>query len=270
VLSNSVLLGFPYADVPEMGTSFVVVTDNDPALAATLAHDWARLGWERRAEFQGTLLSPCECLEIAQRENVPGPVLLLDMGDNVGGGSPGDGTILAHELQNLAAGPAFMCLYDPQAQAAARSAGVGARLTLTMGGKTDRLHGPPLIAEIAVVSLADGRFEEPQPRHGGYAHFDQGPTAIVETSSGLTVMLTSQRMPPFSIQQLSTCGLDPAAFRFIVTKGVNAPLAAYAPVCPTKFRVNTPGCTTADMRSLAYQHRRRPMFPWEDVATWPT
>ena len=26
--------------------------------------------------------------------NMPGPVFLLDMGDNVGGGSPGDGTLL--------------------------------------------------------------------------------------------------------------------------------------------------------------------------------
>ena len=65
---------------------------------------------------------------------------------------------------------------------------------LAMGGKTDNLHGPPLDAEVDVVSLADGRFEEPEPRHGGMRHFDQGRTAIVSTDAGPTVMLTSRRM----------------------------------------------------------------------------
>jgi microcystin degradation protein MlrC len=54
----------------------------------------------------------------------------------------------------------------------------------------------------------------------------------------------------------------------IVAKGVNAPIAAYAPVCPTLVKVNTPGCTTADMLQLTYHHRRRPMVPWEPETTW--
>ena len=51
--------------------------------------------------------------------------------------------------------------------------------------------------------------------------------------------------------------------KLLVAKGVNAPLAAYQPVCPSILRVNTPGVTTADMESLSFHHRRRPMFPFE-------
>ena len=78
----------------------------------------------------------------------------------------------------------------------------------------------------------------------------------------------SRRMPPFSLMQLTSCGVTPAEFQILVAKGVNAPLAAYAPVCKTIIKVNTPGCTTADLLQLAYTHRRRPMFPWEPETEW--
>jgi microcystin degradation protein MlrC len=73
-------------------------------------------------------------------------------------------------------------------------------------------------------------------------------------------------MPPFSLQQLISCDIDPTGFQALVAKGVNAPVAAYAPVCPRLIRVNTPGCTTADMTTLDFKYRRRPMFPFEGSA----
>jgi microcystin degradation protein MlrC len=132
-----------------------------------------------------------------------------------------------------------------------------------MGGHTDDLHGPPLPAEVTLVSLHDGRFHEPSPRHGGRSDYDMGQTAIVETAHGMTLQLTSLRIPPFSLGQLTSCGLDPGAFDVLVAKGVVAPMAAYAPVSAQFIRVNTPGSTTADMQTLRYRQRRRPLFPFE-------
>ncbi len=71
--------------------------------------------------------------------------------------------------------------------------------------------------------------------------------------------------PPFSLQQLIGCGLDPASFKILVAKGVHAPVAAYREVCKTFVRVNTPGVTTADVSRLNYRHRRKPMFPFEEI-----
>jgi microcystin degradation protein MlrC len=81
-------------------------------------------------------------------------------------------------------------------------------------------------------------------------------------------MLTSRRTPPFSLRQLTAHGLLPEDFHLLVAKGVNAPVAAYKEVCKHFIRVNTPGCTTADIEKLTYQHRRRPMFPFERDAEW--
>ncbi len=266
VLSNSIMLGFPYADVAEMGSSVIVVTDNDQSLARELAIELGGAMWKRRADFEAQLLGIDEALDRAA--TLEGPICLLDMGDNVGGGSPGDGTLLAHAIRRRKMADSFVSLYDPESAALAKNAGVGRRLNLRVGGKTDDRHGAPFEDEFAIVGLYDGKFNEPQPRHGGFTHCDQGPTAVVRTDDGLTVMLTSRRMPPFSIRQLTSCGIDPAAFYILVAKGVNAPVAAYQPVCRHLIRVNTPGCTSADMNSFDYQHRRRPMFPFEQDTQW--
>jgi microcystin degradation protein MlrC len=261
VLSNSLLLGFPYADVPEMGAAAVAVTDNDAALAGRLAGELADYWWDHRHDFVGQLITVNDA--VTQAAALDGPVCLLDMGDNVGGGSPGDGTLIAHELHRRQLGPSFVCLADAEAMRATQQAGVGNRVRLRVGGKTDSLHGEPLDADFTVRGLFDGHFTEPNPRHGGITAFDQGPTTLVESDSGLTVMLTTKRMVPFSLNQLTSCGLDPTRFRVMVAKGVHAPVAAYAPVCKHLIRVDTPGVTSADLHRLTYRHRRRPLFPFE-------
>jgi microcystin degradation protein MlrC len=260
VLAVSVLLGFPYADVPEMGAAVTVTTDNDHALARRYAIELAGWWWDRRERFRGNLIGVEDAVRRAAVE--PGPVCLLDMGDNVGGGSPADGTVLAHELLRQRVGPAFVCLHDPDAARAAGAAGVGGVLPLAVGDRQAPLPGP-----WTVRSLHDGVFEETEARHGGIKRFDQGPTAVVERP-GLTAMLTSRRTGPFSLRQVTAFGLDPARFRVLVAKGVHAPVAAYAPACPTLIRVNTPGVTSADLSHFTYHHRRRPLYPFEPDMTW--
>ncbi len=265
VLSNSILLGFPYADMPEMGSAALVVTDNDRELAQRLANELGDYLIEHRHDFVGAHTSVEAALD--QALTLDGRVCLLDMGDNVGGGSPGDGTTLAHALHRRRIGEAFVCLCDPQAVEQAAQAGAGATLAMRVGGKSDTFHGAPLEATFTVIGMHEGKFHETQARHGGWTEFDMGRTAIVRSEPGMTIMLTTQRVAPFSLEQLRSSNLNPAAFRLLVAKGVNAPIAAYREVCKHFLRVNTPGVTTADMTQLPFRHRRRPMFPFEDVGT---
>jgi microcystin degradation protein MlrC len=261
MLSSSILLGFPYADVPEMGSGAIVVADGSRAAACAGARELGSLLLDGRSKYVGKLIDPQAAIDLAAQ--LPGPVCLLDMGDNVGGGSPGDGTTLAHLLKKSAK-RAFVCLYDPAAVDKAYLAGVGSHLTLEMGGHSGPPYGPPVSGRVHVKHLSDGRFVDMRPRHGGTTHYDIGKTAVVETPDGLTVMLTSRRSFPVSIVQLTSCGLDPTSFEIIVAKGVHAPVTAYAEACKTFLRVNTPGITAANMTDFSYRHRRRPLFPFEE------
>lgn len=268
VLSNSILLGFPYADVKEMGTAVIVVTDDDPASAEELVEALARQWWERREAMIGQLIEVDtaidHCIESKEQR-----ICLLDMGDNVGGGSAADGTVILESLMHGSVGPSFVCLYDPRAVRVCRDVGIGIATELIMGGQSDSLHGSPVLARVFVRSFHNGIFEESMVRHGGIQRFDQGETAIVEIEGkSITVMLTSRRMVPFSLEQLKSCGLNPEDFRVIVAKGVHAPLAAYREVCDVFLRVNTPGSTCADIHRLEYRHRRKPLFPFEQECNY--
>lgn len=266
VLAVSVLLGFPYADVAEMGAALTVTTHDDALLARACANELASWWWHHREEFRGRLIAVDEAVKRAA--TAPGPVCLLDMGDNVGGGSPADGTVLAAELLRQGVGPSFVCLHDPAASFAAAKAGVGGTIDIAVGASTDTRHGHPLPGPFVVHSLHSGQYEETEARHGGIRHFDQGPTAVVRQGK-LTIMLTSKRCAPFSLKQLTAFGIDPANYQVLAAKGVHAPVAAYAPVCRTLIRVNTPGVTTADLSQFHYKHRRHPLFPLEADTTWP-
>jgi microcystin degradation protein MlrC len=127
------------------------------------------------------------------------------------------------------------------------------------------MHGAPLTLEVIVRGTYDGHFTESEARHGGKTSYDMGPTAVVESESSLTLVLTSRRTPPFSLGQITSCGLHPEDFQILVAKGVHAPAAAYSPVCNLLLRVNTPGSTSADMAHFVFEHRRSPLFPFEEI-----
>jgi microcystin degradation protein MlrC len=226
-----------------------------------LADDFAEYLRLRRQAFVGPLTGVDAALDQAVKAR--GPVCVLDMGDNIGGGSPGDGTVLLAALVRRGIGKAFVCLFDPASVEAALKAGIGATLELTLGGKTDPRHGDPVVATARVRGIYDGVFSEPEARHGGRSDYDMGQTVVLELKGGQTVMITSRRIAPVSLRQLTSCHLNPGDFQIIVAKGVHSPVAAYAPVCPTFIRANTPGVTTADLSQLVYQNRRKPLFPFE-------
>jgi microcystin degradation protein MlrC len=262
ILSASLVMGYPYADVPEMGTSFLVVSDGDSDLAIRLAAELKSWLWENREQFRGRMISPDEAL--CDAESLAKPVALLDMGDNMGGGGTADSTVLAALCHARADGRStYECLHDPESVRGAEAMGVGGQGTLRMGGKDPASPAPPLEAAVTVLGLYGGKYGESQPRHGGQMEFDLGATAVVKTATNLTIMLTTRRAFPASANQLLAFDLDPAAFDRIILKGVHSPVAGFAEHCPSMIRVNTPGVTTADMETLPYAHRRKPLFPFE-------
>lgn len=260
ILSLSIQIGFPYADVEEMGASIIVVADGDRARALATARRLEGYLLERRDDFVGARTD----LQAAFRliDSSARPVLLLDMGDNVGGGGPANNLAILEALEERKSYRYFVCICDPEAVRAAESYRPGQSFVLTLTGT--RGEGTATCqVEVTLRRLTAGSFQESRPRHGGQINFSMGRTAVVETAPGSVIMITSQRVMPFSLQQLISHGIDPAAFDAIVAKGVNAPIAAYAPVCPTMVQVDTPGVTQADMTRFEYRHRRRPLFPFE-------
>jgi microcystin degradation protein MlrC len=256
VLAASLLPGFAYADVPQMGPSILIVTDGDHDLARQHADAVSAELWEAREQFEVTL--PDAAQAVAQALTVPWkPVVLVDTGDNVGGGSAGDGTVILAELLRQKATGAVVCLYAPEAVRTCAVAGVGGEVELFVGGKVDRLHGDPVVVTGRVALLHDGTYVEEQVRHGGKRINHMGPTALVELAGGNKLVLTTLRHPPFSLGALTCLGIRPAEQRILVVKAAIAYKAAYGPIAGRIIEVDTPGLTAINPARLPYRHIRR-------------
>ncbi len=260
ILAVSLLPGFAYADVPQMGPSVIVVTDGNAELAQVAANNLAAQLWETRYQLNANLPDAASAVAQAlQAERLP--VVLVDTGDNVGGGSAGDGTVILHELLRQRATDSVVCLYAPDEVARCVAAGVANDVALTVGGKVDRLHGDPVDVTGRVCLLHDGTYIEPEVRHGGRRVNHMGTTALVELAERNLLVLTTQRHPPFSLGQLACLGIKPPRQRILVVKAAIAYKAAYAPIAGTIIAVDTPGLTAVNPKRFRYQHIRRPLFP---------
>lgn len=261
LLSLSVILGFPYADVAEMGTSFILI-DQDGSEAGPEAGE-GLLQYMRHNKFSFIGNKQDIIAQLKAIEAKPKPVLLLDMGDNVGGGSAGDSTFLLEKLEALHPYKVFICIYDPEAVLRSRQYKIHQTFDLSFGQSYGNEYSTQYQSSVTLLNTAEGKFKEELPRHGGQTSYDMGQIAIVSTKKDNVVMLMSKKIAPFSLSQLTSFGIKPEDFDVIIAKGVNAPIAAYGPVCPTIIQINTPGTTQADMTLSKYNNRRYPLFPFE-------
>lgn len=252
-------LGFPYADVEEMGTSFIVIAALDNTQAGRADEKLQTYMKVNRNSFVGIKKSIEEVLPMLH--DAAKPILLLDMGDNIGGGATGNSLHIIKSLEDFGRFSFFGCLHNPAAVTQLLECDPEEWINL----KLEDDAGISLSVVGRIVQFVDGKFSERSPRHGGQVNYDMGTTVILETKTGNTIMMMTNRIPPFSLQQLTAFGVEPEAFDVIIAKGVIAPIAAYSPVCKSIIQVDTPGSTQANMKNFQYKRRRRPLFPFENI-----
>lgn len=267
ILAASVAGGYQYADVEAMGPSVVVVTNGDLELARREAQRLADLLWASRHQLKLNLPDAAEAVRRAMAAE-EGPVVLMDLGDNVGGGSAGDSTFLLAELLRQRARGWVMTIYDPEAVREAARLGINGAFDFPVGGKSDRFHGDPVRVRGRVRSLHDGFYFEPEVRHGGGRYFTQGLTAVISLDDSRPeqpslLVLTSRRTMPNSLHQLVSLGIYPARHKILVAKGAIAPRAAYEPIARQIIEVDTPGLTAVNPARFRYTRVRRPLFGLE-------
>lgn len=264
ILAVSVPGGYQWADVKAMGPSVIVVTDNDPELAQREAKRLSDMLWGLRDQLGFKVPDAATAVRTAiASKNFP--VVLMDTGDNIGGGSAGDGTFILDELLRQKAKGWVVVISDPEANKAAFAAGIGNAFTQQVGGKTDRLHGSPVRITGTVKALHDGKYVEPEVRHGGGRYKDMGPTSVIEVEGSTLdlpnlLLLTSSPTSPNSLHQLISNGVYPERQHILVAKGTTAPRAAYEPIAARIMEVNSGGATDVNPSRFEYTRVRRPLF----------
>jgi len=256
VICIAVLGGFAYGDTPFTGPSVVVTTDNDLDLAEAYAHELYGILQRHSQGVLPQFLLP----EVAVREALgrPGrPIILVDSADNVGGGAPGDGTDGLKAMLALDVQEGAIVLADAEAVAACWAAGEGAKVTLSVGGKTDRWHGVPVLVTGVVRRLHQGDLQcERVPNHFGASEINVGRAAWLRVK-GVNIILNEHKTPPFDLVQLRGLGVIPEQQKMIVVKSAVAYRSAYMPIAAGVIEMDTAGLCSANLSRFPYKHLRR-------------
>ena len=253
--------GFPYADFADCGPAIAAYADTaaaaDGAADALRSFVNAREGSfvQETAEAAEAVAEALQCASRGER-----PVVLADTQDNPGGGGHGDTTgLLAELVRQRAEGALFCLINDAESAARCHAAGMGASVSLSLGGKSD---GMPMITSARVERLSDGRFTLTGPMGKGNPA-DLGASALIDIN-GVRVIVVSRKMQALDQAIIRHLGVEPASCPVLALKSSVHFRADFGSIAARTIVAIAPGPVTADPAILNFRHvrpgvRRRPL-----------
>jgi microcystin degradation protein MlrC len=268
-LCASLFVGFPHADIRNAGLSVVITTDNDMALAERWRDELLNAAWAQRKAFVYQL-EPLEQSVARAKAMSDGPVFLLDHYDNAASGGPMDTTrvlaeIMRQQLDNVAA----FGIFDPAAVQQCIAAGIGATLTLPIGGKQKMPMCPepsePLQVTGKVKTIFDGKYRAKGPMAAGTQQ-DMGHAVVLDTGR-VEIVLFSRHVEPFDVNTLLSVGIDPMQKRYIMLKSRIHWRAGMSHLAKAVVECAGVGVCTSDYGQHKFERLRRPIYPLDPQVT---
>lgn len=270
VLNASVFGGFPLSDVSCAGLSIVLVADAKQLQRAHQLRDQlADLAWSRREQFVfpsepvADSIAHAKCLK-------EGPVILVDHGDNCGAGGITDVMDVLQEvmhqgLEDVVAGP--FC--DPASVAVLYEKGVGAEVTLDVGGKIDmpalQLKGKPLQLTGVVEQLTNGEYTVTGPMFTG-VKLSLGRTAVLRVGS-VRIFISERPQEPYDTGVFTHAGVDPAQCKYVLIKSRQHFRAGFESFAKHVVLISGPGVCSSDYSIFPFQNLNRPIYPLDADTT---
>ena len=278
VLAATLLPSFPHADTPYTGVSAIVVGDarrGGREQARSVCDKMLEMAWERRAEYAFHAPPLHESVAAAKAfglANPGAPVLLIDHCDNCGSGGAQDvmtvvAEILKQELDDVAIAP----IRDATAVATMIDAGVGQKVRLRLGGRTDMpaigLSGVPLEVEGRVAAITDGEFVVTGPMYTG-VRMHLGRTAVLDVAQGnarAQIVVTERPHEPFDVGVFTHAGIDPRQKRYVMLKSRIHYRAGFKGIATRIVECAGEGVTNADLSVYPYRKLTRPIYPLDSM-----
>jgi microcystin degradation protein MlrC len=269
-LSAGMFIGNPFTDVPELGTYSFVVTNDDESFARDLAIRMAELFWTYHEKMQVPLISLSELQSTvnsifgSRTPGANGTIALVDAADATSSGASGDSNAVLKALMDCHyQGRTLIPIVDRPAVEAALCAGVGANVTISLGGTLDPGRFKPIQVHARVRSLSDGVF-----RSESFGElWNSGPTAVLEFGP-FTVVVGSRAVNLYDRSYFYANGQDPRTFDAVLVKSPHCQHHMYAAWCSHLLLIDAPGSSSANVRSLGHSRCKRPIFPLDCIQVY--
>jgi microcystin degradation protein MlrC len=248
--------GFPAADFPHCGPS-VFAYGTTQADADAAADTMTQLIVGHESDFDGRIYTPDEGVRHAMElaTSASKPIVIADTQDNPGAGGDSDTTGMLRALvRNHARRAAIGVIYDPQSAKAAHAAGVGATVTLALGGKSGIPGDAPYQETFVVEKLSDGKFVAPGPYYGG-RDMDMGPSAGLRIGD-VRVVVSSHKAQLADQSMYRYVGIEPTAQAILVNKSSVHFRADFEPIAEKLIICAAPGAMPADTAALPWTRLR--------------
>jgi len=261
VASVSLIHGFPWGDVADVGAKVLVIADANQAQADALARQLGAEFWAMREEARTPYLTIDEALARVRASTAKAPVIIADVADNAGGGAASDNTAILQRVLDLGIRDiALGCFWDPVAVQMCFGAGVGAALALRIGGKVGRNSGQPVDVVGTVRGLCA---EHKQPGLSG-SQSPLGPSAYVEVE-GVHIICSTIREQVFSPELFTAIGCTISGKRGIVVKSAQHFYTNFELISAEIQYVAASGSVAPDFAQIAYTKLQRPVWPRSDA-----
>ncbi|MHC2252075.1 microcystin degradation protein MlrC [Bradyrhizobium embrapense] len=251
----SFAFGFPAADFRDCGPS-VFAYGRTQANADAAADNILALVEGHEDDFDGRIYSPDDgvrhAMELARLATKP--IVIADTQDNPGAGGNSDTTGMLRALVRNGASAATGVICDPASAQAAHAAGVGASVTLELGGKSGIPGDTPYRETFVVEQLSDGRFVAPGPFYGG-RDMDMGPSACLRIGD-VRVVVGSYKAQLADQAMYRYVGIEPTAQKILVNKSSVHFRADFEPIAEKLLICAAPGPMPADPATLPWKHLR--------------
>lgn len=261
-VAAGVIIGNAFTDVPDLQSNVIVTANGDAELARQTAEAIGKFMWDHREIFQAELTSLDEA--IGQAVATDGMVVFSDAADATASGAAGDSNAILRGLVDAKfAKRALLAIVDAPAVDAAFAVGVGGELTVSLGATRDPTRFQPAPFDVRVKSLLDGEFtyEDGTPGNAG--------RVAVLTIGSIHVLATERSVYVVGRQVYQQHGLDPEEFDLVVVKSPNGFRTWYEQSASLIVPVDVPGSTSANLKSLPFQHCVRPIFPLDENVPSP-
>ena len=254
-LSGGLFIGNPFTDVTDLCSNvFLQGQRGSEACMIAEAESIANQFWEMRQRIQQPLTSLEESIRIAK--SLTGRVVLVDAADATSSGASGDSNaILAELIRQDSRRTALIPIVDPAAVTAALAAGIGATITVKVGGALDPRFIPVTVTG-RVRILSDGQLRS---ESFGEA-WNAGPTAVLECGPN-TLVLSSRPVNLYDRTLFLACGQDPAKFDMTVVKSPLCQPQFFEDGAERRLDIDAPGATSANVRALGHTRAARPLYP---------
>lgn len=258
VLDATVYCTQPWLEVSELGWSAVVVTDGDQNLAQKYADELAAMMWERRERILYKKTELADALkEVSLSSDSERPFIFADGSDSPSAGSTGDSAfLLKYLLENKIDELVYMSVTDAQAAADCFAAGVGAEVSVKIGGTLSPRFFTSVPAKGTVVTLCDGIYQSKYPSK----IFNAGPTAVLRIGK-IHVVITTKPAFMLDYQLYLRVGLDITVAKIVQAKSAGAYRAFYQPLAFACIDFAAPGASDSRLELMPFTRPKRPLWP---------